>query len=282
LPERSQTVRLARWIVREDFEMKPAPIGYVRATDLAHALDLLAAGDGDEKVLAGGQSLVASLNLRLIESPNLIDINFIDELAGITESGDMVRVGALTRHCELMASEVIARHVPILAEAAPLIAHAAIRTRGTIGGSLANADPAAELPACVVALDATIVLASKTGERRVKAADFFLGLFDTARRDDEILVAVEIAKIKPGERQSIRELVRRSGDYALAGLAIAGPAAASSSASATRRSSPRTLWRSSRTAVRSTTPRSLWKTTSTRRTTSTARPATRNTSRACS
>ncbi|MDF1601259.1 FAD binding domain-containing protein [Mesorhizobium sp. YIM 152430] len=207
--------------------MKPAPIGYVRATDLAHALDLLAAGDGDEKVLAGGQSLVASLNLRLIESPNLIDINFIDELAGITESGDMVRVGTLTRHCELMASEIIARHVPILAEAAPLIAHAAIRTRGTIGGSLANADPAAELPACVVALDATIVLASKAdGERRIKAADFFLGLFDTTRRDDEILVAIEIAKIKPGERQSIRELVRRSGDYALAGLAIAGPAAA--------------------------------------------------------
>lgn len=203
--------------------MKPAPIGYVRATDLAHALDLLAAGDGDEKILAGGQSLVASLNLRLIESPNLIDINFIDELRGITESGDMVRIGALTRHCDLMASEIIARHVPILAEAAPLIAHAAIRTRGTIGGSLANADPAAELPACVVALDATIVLASKAeGERRVKASDFFLGLFDTARRDDEILVAIEIVKIKPGERQAVSELVRRSGDYALAGLAIAG------------------------------------------------------------
>jgi carbon-monoxide dehydrogenase medium subunit len=207
--------------------MKPAPIGYVRATNLAHALDLLAAGDGDERVLAGGQSLVASLNLRLIESPNLIDINGIDELCGITEDGDTVRIGALTRHCELLASDIIARHVPILAEAAPLIAHAAIRTRGTVGGSLANADPAAELPACVVALEATIVLASKAGgERRVKASDFFLGLFDTARRDDELLVAIEFPKIRSGEHQSIRELVRRSGDYALAGLAIAGPAAA--------------------------------------------------------
>lgn len=203
--------------------MKPSPIGYVRATSLAHALDLLAEGDGEEKVLAGGQSLVASLNLRLIESPNLIDINGIDDLRGIAEDGDVVRVGALTRHCDLMTSDIIARHVPILAEAAPLIAHAAIRTRGTIGGSLANADPAAELPACVVALDATIVLASKAhGERRVKASDFFLGLFETARRDDELLVAIEFAKIKAGERQSIRELVRRSGDYALAGLAIAG------------------------------------------------------------
>ena len=204
--------------------MKPAPIGYVRATSLAHALDLLAEGDGEEKVLAGGQSLVASLNLRLIESPNLIDINGIEDLRGIAEDGDVVRVGALTRHCDLMASDIIARHVPILAEAAPLIAHAAIRTRGTIGGSVANADPAAELPACGVALDATIVLASKTeGERRVMASDFFLGLFETARRDDELLVAIEFPKIQSGERQSIRELVRRSGDYALAGLAIAGP-----------------------------------------------------------
>ena len=205
--------------------MKPSAIGYVRATSLAHALDLLAEGDGEEKVLAGGQSLVASLNLRLIERPNLIDINGIDELRGIGVEGDVIRIGALTRHCELMASDVVARHVPILREAAPLIAHAAIRTRGTIGGSIANADPAAELPACVVALDATIVLASKAGgERRVKAAEFFLGLFETDRRDDELLIAIEIPTIKPGERQSIRELVRRSGDYALAGLAIAGPA----------------------------------------------------------
>lgn len=204
--------------------MKPSPMGYIRATSLPHALALLAEGDGEEKVLAGGQSLVASLNLRLIESPNLIDINGIDELRGISQDGDIVRIGALTRHCELAASDIIAQHAPILAEAAPLIAHAAIRTRGTIGGSIANADPAAELPACVVALDATIVLASKAGERRVKATDFFLGLFDTARRDDELLVAIEVPKIKTGERQTISELVRRSGDYALAGLAVAGPA----------------------------------------------------------
>ncbi len=202
--------------------MKPSPIGYVRATSLAHALGLLAAGDGEAKVLAGGQSLIASLNLRLLESPNLVDINAIDELRGISQNGDVVRIGALTRHCELAASTTIAHLVPILAEAAPLIAHAAIRTRGTIGGSIANADPAAELPACVVALDATIVLASMTGERRVKASEFFLGMFETARREDELLVAIEVPTIGAGERQMISELVRRSGDYAIAGLAIAG------------------------------------------------------------
>jgi carbon-monoxide dehydrogenase medium subunit len=203
--------------------MKPSPIGYIRATSLAHALHLLAAGDGEEKILAGGQSLVASLNLRLLEGPNLIDINAIDELRGISQKGDIVRVGALTRHCELATSTIIAQYVPILAEAAPLIAHAAIRTRGTIGGSIANADPAAELPACVVALDATIVLASTSSERRIKASDFFLGMFDTARRDDELLIAIEVPTIRAGERQMILEMVRRSGDYAIAGLAIAGP-----------------------------------------------------------
>ena len=203
--------------------MKPSPIGYVRATSIAQALDLLAAGDGDEKVLAGGQSLVASLNLRLIESPNLIDISPIDELRGITEDGDIIRVGALTRHCELLASTIIAQHAPLLAQAAPLIAHAAIRTRGTIGGSIANADPAAELPACIVALDAIVILASKAGERRVKATDFFMGMFETARRDHELLIAIEIPKIQNGEQHMISEIVRRSGDYALAGLAIAGP-----------------------------------------------------------
>jgi carbon-monoxide dehydrogenase medium subunit len=207
--------------------MKPAPIGYARATSVAHALSMLADGGDDVRILAGGQSLIASLNLRLIESPNLIDINHLDDLRGIRDEGDHIRIGALTRHCELATSDILSKHVPILAQASPLIAHAAIRTRGTIGGSLANADAAAELPACAVALDATLVLESQAGGgRKVKADDFFLGLFETARRPDELLVAVEVPKIRPGDRQAIVELARRSGDYALAGLAAAGPVAA--------------------------------------------------------
>jgi aerobic carbon-monoxide dehydrogenase medium subunit len=200
--------------------MKAAAAGYARANSLAHALELLAEAGGDARLLAGGQSLVPSLNLRLVEGVSLIDINHLDALKGIAEVGDRLRVGALTRHRELVASDLVRRHVPALAEAAPLIAHAAIRTRGTIGGSIAYADPAAELPACAVALGAEIVLAGPAGERRVNAEEFFLGLFETARRDDEIIVAVEFPRIAVGERHVVMELARRSGDYALAGIVL--------------------------------------------------------------
>lgn len=201
--------------------MKATGIRYARARTLSQAFDLLAAGGGDARVIAGGQSLVASLNLRLTDEAALVDINDIDALKGIAEIPGGLRIGALTRHAELAASPLVAQHAPALAMAAPLIAHAAIRTRGTIGGSLSHADPAAELPACALALEATLVLRSANGERRVPAADFFQGLFATALAEGEILAAVEVPARAAGDRQTVRELARRSGDYALVGLVAA-------------------------------------------------------------
>lgn len=198
--------------------MKAAAIGYARAETLAQALDLLSASGGDARLIAGGQSLVASLNLRLVEGVHLIDINRLEELKGIASSGNRLRIGALTRHEQLAGHPEVGRLAPALAMAAPYIAHAAIRTRGTIGGSLAYADPAAELPACAVALGADIVLVGPQGERKVAAGEFFLDLFETACRADEIIKAVEFPCIAEGQRDVVLELARRSGDYALVGI----------------------------------------------------------------
>lgn len=200
--------------------MKPAPLGYCRATSVAQACALLRKADGNARLLAGGQSLVPALNLRLIGDIDLIDINDIEEMKGIALAGDRLRLGALTRHRDLIDNPLVARHVPALAQAAPLIAHMAIRTRGTVGGSIAHADPAAELPACAVALEAEIVLHSADGERRVAAEDFFLGLFETACREDEMIVAIEFPVLPQGGRQTVMELARRSGDYALSGIVL--------------------------------------------------------------
>ena len=198
--------------------MKAAAIGYARAETLAQALQLLSASGGEARVIAGGQSLVASLNLRLVDGANLIDINQLDELKGIVVADKRLRVGALTRHEQLADHPEVARLAPALAQAAPLIAHAAIRTRGTIGGSLAYADPAAELPACAVALGADIVLVGPEGERKVAASDFFIDLFETACQANEIIKAVEFPAIEEGQRDVVLELARRSGDYALVGI----------------------------------------------------------------
>ncbi len=199
--------------------MKASQVAYARAASLADAFDMLDEAGDRGRILAGGQSLVAALNLRLDEDVALIDINFVAELSGIDDEGDRVRIGALTRHAELGASDVIAEHVPLLTQAVPLIAHAAIRSRGTIGGSLANADPAAELAACVVALGAEIIVASRDGERRIPAEAFFAGVFDTALESGEILTGVSVPKLEAGETQCILELARRSGDYAIVGVA---------------------------------------------------------------
>jgi carbon-monoxide dehydrogenase medium subunit len=198
--------------------MKAPPFAYVRAGSLADVFALWSAAGPDAKLLAGGQSLLATLAFRLSEPSTLIDISRVAELAGISAVGDGIRVGALTTHAELGASDLVRRHAPLLAEAVPLIAHPAVRNRGTIGGSLAYADPAAELPACVVALDATIVARSATGERRIAAAQFFTGLYATALADNELIAAVELSARKPQERAVILELARRSGDYAMAGI----------------------------------------------------------------
>jgi carbon-monoxide dehydrogenase medium subunit len=196
--------------------MKWPAFGYARPTSLDELWPLL--GDG-ATVLAGGQSLLATLAFRLSDPQTLVDITRIAPLRGVTVAGGVLRLGALTRHAELSVDPLIARHAPMLAEAAPLIAHPAIRNRGTIGGSLAMADPAAELPACVVALEASLILASAAGERRVAAAGFFTGAMSTALRPGEIIAAIEIPSIAAGERQRILEITRRSGDYAMAGLA---------------------------------------------------------------
>jgi carbon-monoxide dehydrogenase medium subunit len=198
--------------------MKAPPFAYVRAASLVDLFKLWGAAGPDARLLAGGQSLLATLAFRLSEPSTLIDISRVAELTGISAAADAIRVGALTTHTELGANDLVSRHVPLLAEAVPLIAHPAIRNRGTIGGSLAYADPAAELPACCVALDATIVACSARGERRIAAAQFFTGLYTTALAEGELIAAVEFPARKPEERCVILELTRRSGDYAMAGV----------------------------------------------------------------
>ena len=199
--------------------MKAAPVQYARAATIDDVFRWQRESGGTAKLLAGGQSLLAALAYRLMEPDLLIDITHVAALRGIAvlPSG-VVRVGALTTHRELGVDAGIRARVPLLAEAVPLIAHVAIRNRGTIGGSLAYADPAAELPACCVALEATIVAVGPKAERRIPAAAFFTGLFTTALADDELIQAIEFPSAAPGDRSTILELSRRSGDYAMAGI----------------------------------------------------------------
>jgi carbon-monoxide dehydrogenase medium subunit len=200
--------------------MKAPPLSYMRAATLSEAFQIWRDAGLDARLLAGGQSLLASLAFRLSDPGTLVDISRLHELRGIAQAGSAtIRVGALTTHAELGRHELIRRQVPLLAQAVPLIAHPAIRNRGTLGGSLAFADPAAELPACCVALDAAIVARNATGERRIPAAQFFTGLYATALKPYELIAAVEFPVAKPDERAAILELARRSGDYAMAGVA---------------------------------------------------------------
>ncbi|SNR77110.1 FAD binding domain-containing protein [Puniceibacterium sediminis] len=198
--------------------MKASAGGYARARDLSHALDLLADADGMGRVLAGGQSLIAAMNMRLSTGDMLVDISRISDLSGVSVQGRRLRIGALTRHAELGRDALIARHAPLLAQAVNHIAHAAIRNRGTIGGALAHADPAAEFPACVLALDAVLHLEGPEGSREVRAEDFFVDVFETAIAEGEILTAISMPLAEPDEVQMLKEVARRSGDYALAGL----------------------------------------------------------------
>jgi carbon-monoxide dehydrogenase medium subunit len=197
--------------------LKAPSFAYAKPCALAEALDLAARPNA--KILAGGQSLIPSLNMRLSSPELLVDINGLDELKGVHLDKDVVRIGALTTHAELEKSDLVKKHLPLLAAAVPHIAHPAIRNRGTIGGSLALADPAAEYPACALALDATIIATGKKGERKIKAGDFFKGLFETALKPGEILTAVEFKAQKKDEKSAFLELARRQGDYAIIGLA---------------------------------------------------------------
>jgi len=203
--------------------LKPAPFGYAKATSVEHAIALLGQY-ADSRILAGGQSLIATLNMRLSAPKLLIDINALDELKRITVAGDWLEIGALVRHAEAERSPDIARHAPLIAQALPHIAHPAIRNRGTLGGSIAYADPAAELPACLLALGGELVVAGKAGRRTIKADEFFKGLFETALAPGDVLTAIRVPVAGPESRHAFAELARRHGDYALVGLAAAARA----------------------------------------------------------
>jgi carbon-monoxide dehydrogenase medium subunit len=199
--------------------MKAPPFAYIKAATLAQVFQLLETHGDGARLLAGGQSLLAALNLRLSSPQILIDITGIRELAGITVARGKVTIGALTTHAEIENSREIAATLPLLAQAAPHIAHVAIRNVGTIGGSIALADPAAEWPACCLALGAEFVIAGKAGSRKVKARDFFQALYTTAIGPAEVLTAIEIPIPADGSRVAFVELTRRRGDYAIVGVA---------------------------------------------------------------
>lgn len=199
--------------------MKPASFAYHRPATLDEAFELLARYGPDGRILAGGQSLVPVLNMRLATPSALIDINRLPALDRIQLTAEGLVIGALARQEAVERSPLVARHAPLIAQAMPHVGHLAIRTRGTFGGSLAQADPAAELPASVVALGATVRVARRGGVREIPAARFFRGIYTTALEPGEILTEVVIPPIQPGWRSSFEELARRHGDYALVGLA---------------------------------------------------------------
>lgn len=197
--------------------MKAPPFKYVRPTSLDEALELLSLHGDEARVLAGGQSLLPVLHLRLAAPAILIDINGIDALRGIALADGRLRIGALARHADVARSPEVARAAPMLSLAMPYVAHAAVRNRGSFGGSLALADPAAEIPAVCVALDARFELRSVRGSRVVPAREFFLGVYTTELAPDEILVAADIPAAGTDELVAFDELARRHGDYAVVG-----------------------------------------------------------------
>lgn len=200
--------------------MKPASFQYVAAESVEHAIALLSEHGPDAKLIAGGQSLVPMMNFRLARPDWLIDINPISELAGVSAEGDTLRIGSMTRYADLQASDVARRYAPLLGLILPHIAHTAIRNRGTIGGSICHADPAAEMPVAMLALDAVFEIRGPGGTRRVAADDFFIGQMTTAVEPDEILTAIEIPAAQPDDATGFSEFARRHGDFALASAAV--------------------------------------------------------------
>lgn len=194
--------------------MKPAPFAYVAPRSVEAALAALERGGGEARALAGGQSLVPMLALRVARPELLVDLNRIPELAGIRESGGEIRIGAMTRQATLLAAPLIARRVPLLALALAEVGHPPTRARGTIGGSLSHADPAAELPAVMLAEEARLVLRGPAGEREVAAADFFRGMFETALGEGELLTEIRLPATEAGGA-GFSEIARRKGDFAL-------------------------------------------------------------------
>ncbi|HSB01137.1 MAG TPA: xanthine dehydrogenase family protein subunit M [Anaerolineales bacterium] len=199
--------------------MKPAPFEYHVPDSLEQALDLMSQYAGEAKILAGGQSLVPAMNFRVVQPGLLIDLNRVPELSYICEESNVLRAGAMTRERHLEFDSSIAYRTPLLAEAVPFIAHPQIRNRGTLGGSLVNADPAAELPVLMLALSARLKAKSIAGQRWIDAEDFYAGMFTTALAPDEILVEIEIPFMARRTGWSFMEVAPRAGDYALMGVA---------------------------------------------------------------
>ncbi len=200
--------------------MKAKAFSYFRAETIEQALDAHARAGDDARFIAGGQSLVPALSLRLQAPRLLIDITHIADLRGVERRGDFLRIGALTRHCEMLSEPLIGQCAPLLRAAAPFVAHPAIRNRGTFGGSVALADPASEFPAMTLALAAEIEIAGPAGRRRVKADDFFIDLFETALGAGELITAIHIPVFRSNQRFAFDELARRRGDYALVGCGL--------------------------------------------------------------
>jgi carbon-monoxide dehydrogenase medium subunit len=199
--------------------MKPAPFEYYVPDSIDQALELLHEHADAAKILAGGQSLVPAMNFRVVQPSMLIDLNRIKDLDYVRENGECLRIGAMTRERMLEFDAQIAKRIPLLYEAAPHIAHPQIRNRGTIGGSIVNADPAAELPVLMIALNARLKAGNTSGERWIEAKDFFVGMFTTALEPDEILLEIEVPFIEPHTGWSFMEVAPRAGDYALMGVA---------------------------------------------------------------
>jgi len=199
--------------------MKPVAFEYHAPDSLEQALDLMRKHADDAKILAGGQSLVPAMNFRIVQPGMLVDLNRLQELSYIQEDGNAIRVGAMTRERLLELDPLIAKRTPLLHEAAPNIAHPQIRNRGTIGGSIVNADPAAELPVLMLALNARLKAKKSSGQRWVDARDFFVGMFTTALEPDEILVEIELPIMAERTGWSFMEVAPRAGDYALMGVA---------------------------------------------------------------
>lgn len=200
--------------------MKARAFRYARPATVAEALEIFASSGEDASYIAGGQSLVPALALRLQAPEILIDIAHIESLRGVELQGEWLRIGALTRHCEAMTDPLIVRHAPLFCEAAPHVAHPAIRNKGTIGGSISHADPASEFPAVALAMGAELEIANRDGTRRVPADDFFIDLFQTAIEPGELLVAIHVPVVRAGHRWAFHEFARRRGDFALVGSGI--------------------------------------------------------------
>ena len=199
--------------------MKPAPFDYVRAETLAEAHDVLAAEGGDAAVIAGGQTLVPLLSMRMARPKVVVDIMHVEEIGGIAVEDKAICVGASVRQAELLAWPDLAARQPLLAQALPWVGHAQTRARGTVCGSVALADPSAELPLCLLALGGEVILSSRKEQRRINADDFFTGLMSTARRDDELIEAVLFPCMRPGQGFAFREFARRHGDFAIVACA---------------------------------------------------------------